>query len=80
MLIQSFVDFDRQVLAWYRASDRALWICSKGFSMLIGCLIAVHAERMTGEPPPLMEGEGRDFRILGFNHRQRSIFVNVLMR
>ncbi|KAG0608643.1 hypothetical protein M758_8G121700 [Ceratodon purpureus] len=37
-------------------------------------------ERATGEPHPLMEGEGRDFRILGFNHRQRNIFVNVLMR
>lgn len=37
-------------------------------------------ERMTGEPPPLMEGEGRELRILGFNHRQRSVFVNVLMR
>ncbi|XP_024359262.1 CHD3-type chromatin-remodeling factor PICKLE isoform X2 [Physcomitrium patens] len=37
-------------------------------------------ERMTGEPPPLIEGEGRELRILGFNHRQRSIFVNVLMR
>ncbi|KAG0556719.1 hypothetical protein KC19_11G074300 [Ceratodon purpureus] len=37
-------------------------------------------ERATGEPAPLMEGEGRDFRVLGFNHRQRSVFVNVLMR
>ncbi|KAG0617543.1 hypothetical protein M758_5G197400 [Ceratodon purpureus] len=27
-----------------------------------------------------MEGEGQDFRVLGFNHRQRSVFVNVLMR
>ena len=40
----------------------------------------VTEERMTGEPPPLMEGEGRDLRVLGFNHKQRSVFVHVLMR
>jgi hypothetical protein len=48
--------------------------------LLTICLIGVCAERVTGEPAPLMEGEGRDFRVLGFNHRQRSVFVNVLMR
>lgn len=69
-----------QVFTRYLASDGALWTCSNSFYILIGCLIAARVERMTGEPPPLMEGEGRDFRILGFNHRQRSIFVNVLMR
>ena len=40
----------------------------------------VAEERMSGEPPPLMEGEGRDLRVLGFNHKQRSVFVHVLMR
>lgn len=35
---------------------------------------------MTGEPPPLLEGDGKDLRVLGFNHKQRSVFVHVLMR
>lgn len=54
---------------------QATWIV-----LFIVCLNTVCVERMTGEPPPLMEGEGRELRILGFNHRQRSVFVNVLMR
>lgn len=32
------------------------------------------------EPLPLMEGEGRSFRVLGFNQNQRAAFVQVLMR
>uniref|UniRef100_A0A2N9GHG6 CHD subfamily II SANT-like domain-containing protein n=1 Tax=Fagus sylvatica TaxID=28930 RepID=A0A2N9GHG6_FAGSY len=32
------------------------------------------------EPPPLMEGEGRAFRVLGFNQNQRAAFVQILMR
>ncbi|KAK4600631.1 hypothetical protein RGQ29_010329 [Quercus rubra] len=32
------------------------------------------------EPPPLMEGEGRSFRVLGFNQNQRAAFVQILMR
>lgn len=32
------------------------------------------------EPTPLMEGEGRSFRVLGFNQSQRAIFVQTLMR
>ncbi|XP_008377664.3 CHD3-type chromatin-remodeling factor PICKLE isoform X3 [Malus domestica] len=32
------------------------------------------------EPPPLMEGEGRSFKVLGFNQSQRAMFVQVLMR
>lgn len=32
------------------------------------------------EPTPLMEGEGRSFRVLGFNQNQRAIFVQTLMR
>ena len=32
------------------------------------------------EPPPLMEGEGRSFRVLGFNQNQRVAFVQILMR
>ncbi|CAK9216882.1 unnamed protein product [Sphagnum troendelagicum] len=32
------------------------------------------------EPCPLMEGEGSTLKVLGFNHRQRSMFVHVLMR
>ncbi|KAK8520284.1 hypothetical protein V6N13_031255 [Hibiscus sabdariffa] len=32
------------------------------------------------EPLPLMEGEGKSFRVLGFNQSQRAAFVQVLMR
>lgn len=59
---------------------RFIMVSVPSFAVLIDCRMASLAERISGEPPPLMEGEGRDFRILGFNHRQRSIFVNVLMR
>ncbi|KAI5647924.1 hypothetical protein M9H77_33929 [Catharanthus roseus] len=34
----------------------------------------------TSEPLPLMEGEGRSFRVLGFNQNQRALFVQILMR
>lgn len=27
-----------------------------------------------------MEGEGRSFRVLGFNQNQRALFVQILMR
>lgn len=32
------------------------------------------------EDIPLMEGEGKSFRVLGFNQSQRAVFVQVLMR
>lgn len=32
------------------------------------------------EPLPLMEGEGKAFRVLGFNQSQRAAFVQILMR
>ncbi|KAK9101787.1 hypothetical protein Sjap_019041 [Stephania japonica] len=32
------------------------------------------------EPLPLMEGEGKSFRVLGFNQNQRAAFVQILMR
>ncbi|KAK6927610.1 SNF2, N-terminal, partial [Dillenia turbinata] len=32
------------------------------------------------EPLPLMEGEGRAFKVLGFNQSQRATFVQILMR
>ncbi|XVF89383.1 hypothetical protein PTKIN_Ptkin19aG0125900 [Pterospermum kingtungense] len=32
------------------------------------------------ESIPLMEGEGRSFRVLGFNQSQRALFVQILMR
>ncbi|KAJ7958522.1 CHD3-type chromatin-remodeling factor PICKLE [Quillaja saponaria] len=31
------------------------------------------------EPPPLMEGEGKSFRVLGFNRSQRAAFVQIMM-
>ncbi|OIT02582.1 chd3-type chromatin-remodeling factor pickle, partial [Nicotiana attenuata] len=31
-------------------------------------------------PLPLMEGEGKSFRVLGFNQSQRAAFVKILMR
>ncbi|XP_015945340.1 CHD3-type chromatin-remodeling factor PICKLE [Arachis duranensis] len=34
----------------------------------------------SGEPLPLMEGEGKSFRVLGFNQNQRAAFVQILMR
>ncbi|XP_019438781.1 PREDICTED: CHD3-type chromatin-remodeling factor PICKLE-like [Lupinus angustifolius] len=38
----------------------------------------VHA--ISTEPLPLMEGEGRSLRILGFNQNQRAAFLQILMR
>ncbi|KAE9588990.1 hypothetical protein Lal_00012672 [Lupinus albus] len=38
----------------------------------------VHA--ISTEPLPLMEGEGRSLKILGFNQHQRATFVQILMR
>ncbi|XP_044472362.1 CHD3-type chromatin-remodeling factor PICKLE-like isoform X2 [Mangifera indica] len=32
------------------------------------------------EPFPLMEGEGRSLRVLGFNQNQRAAFVQIMMR
>ncbi|XAR71032.1 DNA helicase [Bertholletia excelsa] len=32
------------------------------------------------EPLPLMQGEGRSFRVLGFNQNQRAAFLQILMR
>ncbi|XP_057525140.1 CHD3-type chromatin-remodeling factor PICKLE-like isoform X2 [Amaranthus tricolor] len=32
------------------------------------------------EAYPLMEGEGKSFRVLGFNQSQRALFVQILMR
>ncbi|XP_078439434.1 chromatin remodeling factor CHD3 (PICKLE) isoform X2 [Wolffia australiana] len=32
------------------------------------------------DPLPLMEGEGKGFRVLGFNQGQRAAFVQILMR
>ncbi|CAI9772930.1 unnamed protein product [Fraxinus pennsylvanica] len=34
----------------------------------------------TSEPLPLMEGEGKSFRVLGFNQNQRATFVQNMMR
>ncbi|KAL6212996.1 hypothetical protein ACLB2K_018211 [Fragaria x ananassa] len=34
----------------------------------------------SAEPLPLMEGEGRSFKVLGFNQNQRAAFVQILMR
>nr|XP_016476517.1 PREDICTED: CHD3-type chromatin-remodeling factor PICKLE [Nicotiana tabacum] len=34
----------------------------------------------SAESHPLMEGEGRSFRVLGFNQNQRAAFVQILMR
>ncbi|XP_016537603.2 CHD3-type chromatin-remodeling factor PICKLE-like isoform X3 [Capsicum annuum] len=34
----------------------------------------------SAEPLPLMEGEGRSFRVMGFNQSQRAAFVQILMR
>ncbi|XP_014500995.1 CHD3-type chromatin-remodeling factor PICKLE isoform X4 [Vigna radiata var. radiata] len=36
--------------------------------------------RNSTEPLPLMEGEGKAFRVLGFNQNQRAAFVQILMR
>ncbi|KAK3255644.1 hypothetical protein CYMTET_35185, partial [Cymbomonas tetramitiformis] len=32
------------------------------------------------EPPPLMSGEGKALRVLGFSHKERSIFLKLIMR
>lgn len=34
----------------------------------------------TSEKLPLMEGEGKYLRVLGFNQNQRGVFVQILMR
>ncbi|KAK1369927.1 CHD3-type chromatin-remodeling factor PICKLE [Heracleum sosnowskyi] len=36
--------------------------------------------RVDSVPRPLMEGEGRSFRVLGFSPNQRTAFVQILMR
>lgn len=36
--------------------------------------------RVDAEVLPLMEGEGKSFRVLGFNQNQRAAFVQILMR
>lgn len=36
--------------------------------------------RVDSVPRPLMEGEGRSFRVLGFSPNQRAAFVQILMR
>ncbi|CAI0416517.1 unnamed protein product, partial [Linum tenue] len=38
------------------------------------------ARRDNSEPIPLMEGEGRSFKVLGFNQNQRALFVQIIMR
>ncbi|KAK7260935.1 hypothetical protein RIF29_27236 [Crotalaria pallida] len=37
-------------------------------------------QAISTEPLPLMEGEGRTLRVLGFNQNQRSTFLQILMR
>ncbi|XP_014500993.1 CHD3-type chromatin-remodeling factor PICKLE isoform X2 [Vigna radiata var. radiata] len=46
------------------------------FVMLIFSLLTADST----EPLPLMEGEGKAFRVLGFNQNQRAAFVQILMR
>ncbi|XP_027904599.1 CHD3-type chromatin-remodeling factor PICKLE isoform X2 [Vigna unguiculata] len=46
------------------------------FVMLIFNLLTADST----EPLPLMEGEGKAFRVLGFNQNQRAAFVQILMR
>ncbi|CAN1325301.1 CHD3-type chromatin-remodeling factor PICKLE [Linum perenne] len=38
------------------------------------------ARRDNSEPIPLMEGEGKSFKVLGFNQNQRALFVQIMMR
>lgn len=35
---------------------------------------------MIADPHPLMEGEGKSLRVLGFNLNQRNNFMQILMR
>ncbi|XP_058067586.1 CHD3-type chromatin-remodeling factor PICKLE [Magnolia sinica] len=37
-------------------------------------------KKSRGEANPLMEGEGKSFKVLGFNQNQRAAFVQILMR
>ncbi|XP_057845926.2 CHD3-type chromatin-remodeling factor PICKLE [Cryptomeria japonica] len=37
-------------------------------------------KRTRGDPPPLMERDGKSFRVLGFSQNQRTTFVQILMR
>jgi chromodomain-helicase-DNA-binding protein 4 len=32
------------------------------------------------DPPPLMEGEGKSLKVLGYTQRQRAAFLQTLMR
>ncbi|KAJ3695446.1 hypothetical protein LUZ60_000823 [Juncus effusus] len=41
---------------------------------------AAYSKKRTREPAPLMEGEGKSLKILGFNHNQRTFFMQTLMR
>uniref|UniRef100_A0A2P2L869 Chromodomain helicase DNA binding protein n=1 Tax=Rhizophora mucronata TaxID=61149 RepID=A0A2P2L869_RHIMU len=39
-----------------------------------------YRKKARAEPAPLMEGEGKSFKVLGFNQNQRAAFVQILMR
>ncbi|EFJ11544.1 hypothetical protein SELMODRAFT_158748 [Selaginella moellendorffii] len=59
-----------------RKKPRGMHLDRKDFDF-ISCLCP--SVEATG-PPPLMEGEGKSILILGFNRKQRAMFVQVLMR
>ncbi|KAH8939040.1 hypothetical protein BDL97_15G016300 [Sphagnum fallax] len=40
----------------------------------------VTAEERSGKPPLLLEHDGNSIKVLGFNLRQRAVFMHVLMR
>jgi chromodomain-helicase-DNA-binding protein 4 len=40
----------------------------------------VTAEERSGKPPLLLEHDGNSIKVLGFNLRQRAVFIHVLMR
>ena len=48
--------------------------------LIIGCCLSIYLYAVDIEFLPLMEGEGKHLRVLGFNQSQRATFVQVLMR
>lgn len=59
--------------------NEADWIDSEVISSGNGSL-KKGSKKKSRDSLPLMEGEGKSFKVLGFNQNQRALFVQILMR
>ncbi|XP_031482496.1 CHD3-type chromatin-remodeling factor PICKLE [Nymphaea colorata] len=64
--------------------DEAEWMDSESFPSRNAQARKIHGSRkkhrVDVDSLPLMDGEGKSFRVLGFNRLQRAAFVQILMR